>query len=379
NENNEYYGKQIPEELTRLHQYVLYRKHPMTAFKEEKLFVGGLRIPINNKMYSIYLQQRVPFLSHGFFGIVIREFSKKLMLTAFVASFPFSLFLAWFFSRPIRQLQQTTKQLMLDLNNRKELLNLTKRNDEFGDLAKDFNQLAEHLKNQLELKNRFLGDVSHELRSPLARMQIALGLAENELEKNPNEQLLSAIDRFRLEANRINAMVSGLLDSASVDDANSKNNFVSSNLNNLLQSLIDDAKYESEELGITITSDIENSLILVADESQLVSCFDNILRNAIRYTKDEIRISVFKQDGQIKVTIEDNGQGVPEEAIDKLCESFYRPETDRSRKSGGVGLGLSIVKQVVKNHNGELKLSNIQNSKETITGFHVSVSLPVDS
>ena len=347
-QGSDYFEKDIPEMLLQLHHQVSYKHHILLAFKKESHYVGGTNIKINNKNYKIYYHQKVPLFSQGYLGLLIQEFTKKLIFITFIVSFPFSLLIAWFFNRPIRRLQTASQELTSNLQNKKLLIEMTKRSDEFGDLAKDLERFSDHLSTLIQSKNRLLGDVSHELRSPLARQKIAVALVEKSDEKD--EQ---SIARIKLEGERLESMITSLLDYSKMDDTSSSPH-LNFDLSSSLSSLLNDTKFEADSKGITLINNIEQSIKFYGVESILLSCLENLLRNAIRYASKTIEVTLLAENELINISIVDDGCGVSNDQLEKIFEAFYRPQVDRSRDSGGVGLGLSIARKAITINKGTI-------------------------
>ncbi len=375
-------GKKVPSIILQLHKLSQKNGNAMTAFQKQSLSFGGSGFDYKNETYKIYKTQRFSVLSRGYFGVFIREFSHNLLVSMFLISFPLSFLIAWFFSRPIKRLQMAVSELSNNLSERKSLDLLTSRQDEFGDLARDFDAMAMHLEKILLSKTRLLSDVSHELRSPLARLQIALGLAHKKrnVHESKSTQINIELDRIKLEADRMNQMLSGLLDYSKMDNTYSKHEEKSIDLSQLLKQLITDAEFEGDQKGITIESIIQPHTFIIGDQLLLMSCFDNILRNGIRYANSKIIVecktfqSLESSKEFIQVSIQDDGDGIGDDQKEKIFEAFYRPETDRSRQSGGVGLGLSIAKKAIEAHCGEIFAENINPS-----GLKIMIKLPSEN
>lgn len=373
NANGEdYFGKISPEILMLLNERVNKNNRPMTALRKKIVYFGGLKIDIENHSYRIYITQYFSVLSRGYLSAFTKEFSRTLFVSTFLVSFPLSFLLAWLFTRPIKKLQLAVKEMSDSLSDRNSLEALINRKDEFGDLARDFNAMADHLNEIMQSKTRLLSDVSHELKSPLARLQIALGLAGRQQSGSTPQ----ALARIKLEADRMNQMISGLLEYSKLSTSDHQRNVQHFNLTELIEILVNDAKFECQQKQIEISTHLPDNLKIIAVKSMLLSCLENILRNAIRYANQSISIA-----GQIEnlskhtiIEICDDGCGVDEDKKDKIFEAFYRPETDRSRQSGGVGLGLSIARKVVEAHKGTITAENIQPH-----GLKITIMLPVSN
>lgn len=237
--------------------------------------------------------------------------------------------------------------------------------DETDDLARDLNSMAEQLDDKIQAQKRLLSDVSHELRSPLARLHVALALAQQDPQTN-NQHL----DRIDLEAQRIEILIKQLLSSQhGKQDADTFVDVVQ-----LLRDLCEDAGFEGESQGKKVVfSTCLNEAILASHGDSLKSCFENILRNAVKYTADNtsIRASLVRNDTSYVIRIDDCGPGVKEEELEKLFDEFYRSDDARRRETGGYGLGLSISKRAVQQLEGTIQALN------TDSGLAVIVTLPL--
>jgi len=375
----DYFGKNVPDLLISLNRHVDKGQHEMSVVEKRKIFFGGLSLHHQSKKYRVYIGQKFSYLSRSYIGSFFRKFAQNLLISTFIISFPLSFVLAWLFTRPIKKLQLATKDIAEDVSNRRNLQALLTRRDEFGELAQDFESMSQHIESQLHSKNRLLSDVSHELRSPLARLQIALAIAENKLTKASvnGESSSNELNRIKLEAERMNLMLTGLLDYAKVDAPSHVNHFEQVDIKRLLTLVINDANFEAQQQNIVITTDLADNLNMVADQAALLSCLENILRNAIRYASNKITVSSYNRNAQnrgqdqLMITISDDGEGITSGDINQIFDAFYRPNLDRARHSGGVGLGLSIAKKAVMIHSGKIWAENLQPQ-----GFAIHIQLP---
>jgi len=209
-----------------------------------------------------------------------------------------------------------------------------------------------------------LGDVSHELRSPLARLRIALALAEEDSAKSG--EYLQRIER---EAERLEELIAQLL-STQARDIHLDTHI---DLVLLLQHLCADASFEGEARGVHVTFTPVIAQAIVASSGDLLhKSFENILRNAVNHTDEHscVTVSLTHSDGSFRVAIENHGPGVPPEELDKIFDEFYRVDTARTRDSGGYGLGLAIARRAILRHGGGVEAAN------TGSGLAITVSLP---
>lgn len=279
-----------------------------------------------------------------------------------------TLLLSLFFSRvlikPINALKHATSQLANgQLDTRVEITN--KSGDELTTLAKDFNQMAQRLESLVTSQKRLMADISHELRSPLTRLQMATGLAQL---KQSSEQE-SYLARIEKEANNLDKMISDVLKLSRLEANNQYIEKELQPLQSILQQVLKDAEFESEQQQKTLIISGASQKQLPLDAALIASAFENILRNAIKYAKTTIHCTIDDNENNIIITICDDGDGVSDADLPYLLEPFYRVSQSRERQSGGAGLGLAIAKQAIELHQGTISLANQPNSglKVTIT------------
>lgn len=250
---------------------------------------------------------------------------------------------------------------------------IAQRNDEIGACAISFNLMAEKLEQNIGSHQRLMADVSHELRSPMTRLQIALGLAQQD---NINEELLHKhLQRCELEVARLDEMISSVLSLSRLENTISQMELISVDLEQLLSLCIDDAQYIANEKSISINFNSENTSLIQADANLLASAINNILINAIKYShkNDQLTVHLHKTSSHFIIDIIDTGTGVPADDLAKLFEPFYRVAQSRDRATGGTGLGMAIAKQAIVAHNGKI---SAQNNSEN--GLTVTIELPIE-
>jgi two-component system sensor histidine kinase CpxA len=251
---------------------------------------------------------------------------------------------------------------------------VVRRRDEIGGLARDFDAMAEQLEALVGSQRRLLRDVSHELRSPLARLEVALELARQRAGKPAQE----VIDRIQLEAERLNVMIEQLLTLERLESGTSEREQTSIDLRAHLEEVTDDAEFEARRLGCTVRLQPGSPCWVSGSPGLLRSAFENVVRNAVAYTAagSEVEVSLAtEQEGTSRsaaVRIRDHGPGVPAEALEHLFEPFYRVADARDRQSGGTGLGLAITDRAVRLHGGSVDARNHPDG-----GLEVTIALPV--
>ncbi|MDB2331112.1 ATP-binding protein [Alteromonas sp.] len=257
--------------------------------------------------------------------------------------------LSWLFAKsltgPILRIQKSANHLANgDWSTR--VLHAETRHDELGQLARDFNRMAEQLEQMWGAQKRLLADVSHELRSPLARLQMALGLAH---QQNIDPVTLSRIER---EAERMEALISHLLTLSRAEAGDASFTIVS--LPTVLHDVFTDASFEAankhKQLNIGDVPDISVNV----DTIMLCRAVENVLRNAIRHSNTRVDVNVEASEHHWVIHIIDDGEGLSVDECERVFSPFYRASLARERASGGVGLGLSIAKAAVELHDGKI-------------------------
>jgi two-component system sensor histidine kinase CpxA len=272
--------------------------------------------------------------------------------------------LARYLTSPLRRLRSAVDRLGRgDLTARAE----ESRKDELGELAASFNRMADHIQTLLAAERRLLFDISHELRSPLARLSVAVELARTD------EAGTTHLDRIQKEADRLNSLIRQMLEVTRTEGEPSRLKAERLRLDELVNGLVDDCSIEAEAHGCGLELESSGAVTLDGDRELLRRAIENVMRNAIRYAPEEskVEVSLDNGGGWAKICVRDYGPGVPEEALPRLFDPFYRVEQDRDRKSGGVGLGLAIARRAVELHKGKLKASN------AAPGLLVEIDLPV--
>jgi len=236
--------------------------------------------------------------------------------------------------------------------------------DETDELARDFNSMAQQLQARIEAQKRLLGDVSHELRSPLARLRVALALAQ----EYPADTARH-LQRIERETERLEELIGELLASQAADATLDHQ----LDLVALLRQLTADANYEGTGAGKAVVFRHGPELALVACSGDLLRRgLENILRNALQHTPPdtEVMVSIEAVGDDYELRVEDSGGGVPEAELDRIFDEFYRTDTARTRDTGGHGLGLAIARRAVRQHGGHVQARN------TGKGLLVTVTLP---
>jgi len=263
----------------------------------------------------------------------------------------FCYLLAYYLTYPVRKLQRAVERFGHgDLSARAA----TRRKDELGDLGRTFDRMADRIQTLVAAERRLLLDISHELRSPLARLQVAVELARS----GPNRE--TALNRIQKEGERLNTLVSGLLQVTRAEGDPESLRREPVRLDQLLEELVADAAVEAQARGNDVRLVRAQPVTVRADAELLRRAIENVMRNAMRYAPAEtvVEASLETAHGRAVVRVRDYGPGVPEEALPRIFDAFYRVESDRGRASGGAGLGLSIARRAVELHQGKIRARN---------------------
>jgi len=281
--------------------------------------------------------------------------------------------LALYLTSPVVRLRTATQRLAQgDLTARAGSQG-SRRSDEIAQLVRDFDTMAERLENSVKAQARLLNDISHELRSPLARLNVALALARQRT--GPEAQ--SALERIDLEACRLNDLIGGLLTIARLESGNESLQRSPVHLGEMIHDIVDDADFEAQSRNCRVAARIKQDALVMGTPSLLHSAIENVVRNATRYTREgtTVQISLELRDGadgeQAVIQVTDSGPGVANESLDKLFRPFYRIDDSRGRQTGGVGLGLAITDRAIRLHGGSVRASNRPEG-----GLMVEICLP---
>ncbi|TWX72109.1 HAMP domain-containing protein [Colwellia demingiae] len=245
------------------------------------------------------------------------------------------------------------------------------RSDEFGTLARSFNQMAEQLENNITAHQRLLGDVSHELRSPLTRLQLAVALAEKNMGNDVEQR--KHLNRCETEVERLDEMIADVLTLSRLE--HNQNVFAADDidLSTIVAQVVNDCQYFATSRNVTIDLKTQANCALLADSKLLASAISNVVNNAVKYSPNDqvVTVELSQQNEQIMLSVSDQGPGVPNEMIEKLFTPFFRVADGRERSSGGTGLGLAIAQQAILFHQGEIIAQNQESS-----GLKVIITLP---
>src|SRR6266853_654050 len=319
-------------------------------------------LTLDGKRYTLVLElppgPRVFFGPHDIpgLGITIAVISSGLMCYL----------LAWSMTSPVTRLRKAAQSLAAGDLSARTGAPVRGRHDEMTELMRDFDRMAERIEGLVDSQSRLLKDVSHELRSPLARLSVALGLAR----QRGTPEVEASLSRIELEADRLNQLIQRLLTISRLESGTDGIRKTKLSLRELVEQVAHDAEYENPGRGCRVTSAIDppadaaDEFLVEADPDLLRSAVENVVRNATRYTAEGTTVEVRLERQQsatgkeVVVRVLDSGPGVPDDALQKIFEPFYRLDDARNRQTGGAGLGLSIADRAVRLHGGQLRASN---------------------
>ena len=315
----------------------------------------------------------VSYTLHGHGPLAFRRSTRENLWHLFLAIFAsglVSFLLARYLTGPIVRLRAATQQLAR--GNLKARAAETRRKDEIAELVHDFNRMAQRLETLIGSQKQLISDISHELRSPLARLNVALGLAR----QRAGEETTNALNRIELEAERLNQMIGQLLTLARLEAGEPPEPSMVS-LSDLLSSVVGDANFEARSRNCKVNILQLEDCTVMGNGNLLRSAFENVVRNAVRYTAEatdiEVRLTCQNEDSGhfALVTVRDHGPGVPSDEIPNLFRPFYRLDIARGRQTGGAGLGLAIAERAVRLHGGTITAANAPGG-----GLFVQIRMP---
>lgn len=296
------------------------------------------------------------------------------IVAAVLASLLFAALLAWYFARPIRALRGAFEAAAAgDLAPRFEGRAGRSGGDELTDLGRDFDRMSGQLRALMEGQRRLLHDVSHELRSPLARLQAAVGLAHQQ-----PERLQASLERIERESIRMDKLVGQLLTLSRLEASPRVARREPVDLAELADAIVDDARFEASqaqtegEAALHIEVDADDGLVVEGDPDLLWSALENVVRNAVKHAGHAGTIEVLlRADGAVaRVEVLDRGPGIAAEDLPSIFEPFFRSGASRTGVDGH-GLGLAIARRVVQAHGGEIGADNRAGG-----GLRVAIALP---
>ena len=290
-----------------------------------------------------------------------------VLITAAIACYG----LARYVTRPLTILRGATRALAQGDLAVRVGSTMGRRADEFTELGRDFDRMAGRLDALVTAERRLLRDISHELRSPLARLNVALGLARQQTGADQG-----ALDRIEREAERLNLLIGQLLMLARMESGVATVVREPLDLMAIVHEVVEDAAFEAKSRGRTVQITETCEALVAGDPELLHSAVENVVRNAVRHTREGTAVEVSlsrPSPASVVIRVRDHGGGVPEQALPYIFQPFYRVGDARERGTGGVGLGLTIVHRTIRLHEGMVCAVNVPD------GLVVELTLPARS
>ncbi len=284
---------------------------------------------------------------------------------AFLASVSLSAMLAWYLASPIKHLRGAFKAMASgQLETRVGAL--MRRRDEISDLGREFDRMAGQIQSLILAQRRLLHDVSHELRSPLNRLQVAMGIVRQE-----PAALAPTLDRMEREVTRLDELIGEILTLARLNSGVEDEELVAMDLGELVEDIVEDARFEAESLGCAVQSRERSRVLVMGRPRLLARAVENVIRNGLKYAPagGVVEVEVNARDGRAVIEVRDQGPGIAEADLESVFEPFKRGARGADRN--GFGLGLAIAKGAVDMHGGTITARNRPEG-----GLEVTIDLP---
>jgi two-component system sensor histidine kinase CpxA len=292
-----------------------------------------------------------------------------VLLTMLAVSAVVSYLLARFIVLPVRHLRDAGRRVAAGDLSVRIAHTVGGRQDDIAELARDFDTMTERIGGLLGTQQRLMRDVSHELRSPLARLQALQSLAR---QRSTSDDQIRILDRMDAESERLNDLIERILSFARLDAQQGiRRRFT--DIADLVRTIIDDVHIEVGEDDILVRQSGPERLTLEVDAGLLHSAIENVVRNAVRYTPEGsvVEVTLAQDAAGIRIIVEDEGPGVPEAALPHLFEPFFQVDESRPHGDGGSGVGLAITRRAVELHQGSIRAENRAGG-----GLRVTIELP---
>ena len=296
---------------------------------------------------------------------IVRQWCIALLVSGFICYL-----LTRYLTAPILRLREASQHLAAGELSTRAAAEMERRQDELGSLVRDFNTMADRIEELISRQRQLVSDVSHELRSPLARLNVALDIGRQRKGDDP------AFDQMEQDLESMNEMIGRLLSIARLDASTTPVAMTEVDLSELVSKIVRSAQVELQESN-AVHLTMSDQYFVQANAELLHSAIENVMRNAVRYTEGDRAIEVclrsqeFAPSNFIRLAIRDHGSGVPESELLNIFQPFYRVAEDRDRLSGGTGLGLAIAERVVRIHGGTIHARNAAPH-----GLEVEILLP---
>ncbi len=339
-----------------------------TQFHIRILWTGASVVDGPDGRYILVAKVLLPYrgLVSGAVAVTVMEWLIPALPGALLC-----LLLARHIASPIRTLQDVAGRIADGDLSARALPAISRQKDEIADLARDFDRMADRIQALLRKQQELLGDISHELRSPLTRLNVSLELVRR------GES--DGVKRMQADLDRLDDLIEQVLTLTRLETRGDLKRETPVNLRSIVESVAEDARFEGQEEGKSVVIARAEDCWMKADPALLRSCIENIVRNAVHYTKPQTDVvislcRIAEANSLVaRIVVSDRGDGVPDEALPRLFEPFYRVSEGREHQTGGTGLGLSIAQRIAVVNGG-----NIHACNRDAGGLEVEICLPIE-
>jgi two-component system sensor histidine kinase CpxA len=307
----------------------------------------------------------------------LRESAPALLLLALVVTALISGALARSITGPIFDLQATTESLAGGQLDARVPVRTLRRSDELGQFSRSLDSMAERLASLVNSRDEMLRNVSHELRSPLTRMRLAIGLIRQPAQPSPE-----GLERIEREIERLDGLIGGMLDMARLDSGHADLLRERIDLGSLVASLAQDATFEAHSTGRHLDwQPPTDPCYIEGDPHWIAAAIENVVRNALRHTPrgSAVALRLQRSAEAIEVIVSDSGPGIAPEDLSRVFEPFERATGRDAASHAGTGLGLAITASVMRAHGGSVSARNRPEGNTTVEGLDVRLRWPLQS
>jgi len=310
------------------------------------------------------------------------SYQKELIIAVIIAlviTSALSLYLSRSITKPILSLASAAERIKNDRSDRSEIPEASKRNDELGDLSKALIEMTNNLRQRFDAIEKFAADVAHEIKNPLTSIRSAVETATKIRDSDKRDQLLALILD---DVNRLDRLITDISDSSRLDAELNRETFEAIDIKRLLLAFHElrkfQKRFEQKLLTINIRKD-ENQPLIFGHEGRIVQVIDNIVDNAVTFAplNSKIHITLNANTTSVKITIDDEGPGIPENKLEAIFQRFYSERPPAEKFGLHSGLGLSICKQIIEAHNGKISVKNRTDYQNNIRGARFIITLPI--
>lgn len=352
-----------------------YAKKVLEDKSKQGLFTIGNQQLIGMHLVSETGKDYAVFRHWNTRRVTMFDFLKKFQIfwpIYLITSFIICFILTRHIVKPLIEFREISKQFAEGDFNARVGEKATSRLDEIGDISIAFNEMADKISGMINSQKRLFSDISHELRSPLARLMISIELLKMKI---PKENYALA-ERIEKEVNRMNSMIEEILRFSKLESGSEKYIFEHANIDLLVAAICKDAEFEGQKKNCHIKLNLQENVGMDCVPQLISRAIENIIRNALKHSPNDstIDVELKASDERVTIKITDHGAGVPDENLDKLFTPFFSCSTARTPQQNGIGLGLAIADKAIRLHKGYITVCNIKPH-----GFQAIIFLPLKS